>query len=436
MLIYTVKAGDTLFRLSQTYGVSVDTLVRDNQLEYPDRLVIGQALVIENGRASGGNLRMPDSCGMYTVNIGDTFFTIAETLEMPLEILLGLNPSIKKLRPGQTLCVPGAAPEGKPILVNGYCYPHITTEVLNTTAPFLTFASIFSYEVRRNGSLQPISDTALIERITSRQVAPLMVITNIDESGSFSSELAAAILRDTAVQAVLIENIRTILQEKGYRGLDVDFEYVYGADRENYNAFLERLRCMLQPLGLTLSSAVPAKTRVDQPGILYEGVDYAAHGRICDFVLLMTYDWGYKYGPPMAVSPFYRMEEVVRFAITQIPNEKVLLGMPNYGYDWPLPFVQGNAATLVRNAGAVSLAINTRSQIFFDEASKTPYFEYRANDGRQHIVWFDDARSFDAKLSLVAQYELGGIGYWNINTLFMQGWLVLRNKYAIRHMPY
>lgn len=377
MLIYTVKAGDTLYQLSRTYGVSIETIVRDNQLEYPDRLVIGQALVIE-----GGN-------------------------------------------------VPGNAAPCKTILVNGYCYPHINADVFRTTAPYLTFASIFSYEARRDGSIVPIGDTALIERITAQRVAPLMVLTNIDESGSFSSELAAAILRNDAAQQRLIANIRVTLLEKGYHGLDVDFEYVYGEDRENYNAFLKKLRDMLRPLGATLSTAVPAKTRADQPGILYEGVDYAAHGRICDFVMLMTYDWGYKYGPPMAVSPFYRMEEVVRFAVGEIPSNKVLLGMPNYGYDWALPFVQGNAATLVRNAGAISLAVNTRSQISFDERSKTPFFEYRANDGRQHIVWFDDARSFEAKLSLVEQYELGGIGYWNINTLFMQGWLVLRAMYGI-----
>lgn len=432
MLIYTVRAGDNIYALAAQFGTTAEAIARDNQLEFPNRLVVGQALVIEGGSNS------------YIVRSGDSLYSIAQAQGVPLRSLQRLNPQAAALYPGQVLRIPAALPgggSGRTILVNGYCYPHIANDVLQSTLPFLSYASVFSYEARADGSLSALGDQRVLGRITAGGAGPggtgpggtgpLMVITNIDESGSFSTALASSILRSDAAQDALTENIRDVLLQRGYRGLDVDFEYVDGADRERYNTLLRRLKEMLAPLGLPLSTAVAAKTRSNQPGILYEGADYAAHGQIVDHVLLMTYDWGYRYGPPMAVSPYHRVEEVVQYAITQIPRHKILLGMPNYGYDWALPYAQGEPATLVRNTEAVSLAASTWSEIHFDAVSRTPYFNYRDARGREHVVWFDDARSFEAKLSLVAQYGLGGIGYWNINTLFLQGWLVLGAMYGV-----
>ena len=105
-------------------------------------------------------------------------------------------------------------------------------------------------------------------------------------------------------------------QRKGYRGVDVDFEYVYGEDATAYAAFLSRLREALAPKGLPLSVALAAKTRDGQPGRLYEGHDYGLIAKAVDYALLMTYDWGYVSGPPMAVAPLPQVREVVAYALT------------------------------------------------------------------------------------------------------------------------
>ena len=87
--------------------------------------------------------------------------------------------------------------------------------------------------------------------------------------------------------------------------------------------------------------AAAPKTSDRQRGILVEGVDYAKLGENADAVFLMTYEWGYTYGPPMAVAPLDKVREVVEYALTRIPPEKIILGIPNYGYDWPLPYERG-----------------------------------------------------------------------------------------------
>src|SRR5699024_11318101 len=74
-----------------------------------------------------------------------------------------------------------------------------------------------------------------------------------------------------------------------------------------------------------------------------EAHDYAAHGEIADFSVLMTYEWGYSAGPPLPVSPINEVQKVLDYAISVMPSDKILLGQNLYGYDWTLPFVQGES---------------------------------------------------------------------------------------------
>lgn len=144
-----------------------------------------------------------------------------------------------------------------------------------------------------------------------------------------------------------------------------------------------------------------------------------------------SYEWGYTYGPAMAVSPVNMVRRVLDYAVTEIPARKILMGVPNYGYNWTLPFVQGTAAKSVTNVGAVTLAGQVGARIRFDETAQAPFFRYYDGDGKQHEVWFEDARSIRAKLRLVNEYGLAGISFWNLNSLFRTNFLVLQSMYNV-----
>ena len=147
----------------------------------------------------------------------------------------------------------------------------------------------------------------------------------------------------------------------------------------------------------------------------------------------MTYEWGYTYGPPMAVAPINNVRAVLDYAVTVIPREKIFLGIPNYGYDWTLPFVQGTSrARSISNQYAIELALQNRIAIQYDETAQAPFFHYTASDGAIHEVWFEDARSMDAKLRLIAEYSFQGAGVWNLMRPFSQIWLVLDSLYHIK----
>lgn len=134
----------------------------------------------------------------------------------------------------------------------------------------------------------------------------------------------------------------------------------------------------------------------------------------------------------MAVAPLPNVRQVLDYAITEIPREKIYLGIPNYGYNWPLPFVQGaTRAQSLSNQAAVELAVQYGAVIQYDQKAQSPWFTYTASNGTPHVVWFEDARSMSAKLRLISEYGLHGAGYWNLMRPYPQGWTVLDALYEV-----
>ena len=424
MDIHVVQRGDSLYSISRQYGVPLSQIENDNQLPDPTRLVVGQTLVI----------RYP--LQTHTVQPGQSLNSIARQYGLSIRQLQRNNPALgggSTIYPGQTLVISYRQAPENTISVNGYAYPFIDQPLLRATLPYLTFLTPFTYGIREDGSLIDLNDTELIAAATSAGTASLMHLSTLTEEGGFSNELANLVLNDSVIQNRLIENIVFTLQNKGYRGLDVDFEFVFARDAGPYAAFIRNLAQRLNPLGYPVIVALAPKTSATQRGLLYEGHDYAALGAAANEVLLMTYEWGYAYSMPMAVAPLPNVRSVVEYALSEIPANKIWLGIPNYGYDWPLPYAQGQTrATSISNRYAVQLALRYDAEIQFDERAQTPWFQYRDEQGIQHEVWFEDARSIRAKLALIPEYGLLGAGYWNLMRPFPQNWVVLSSLYNIR----
>ena len=203
-------------------------------------------------------------------------------------------------------------------------------------------------------------------------------------------------------------------------------------DRDLFTAFVRELRVRMNEEGYLVSVALAPKTSAEQPGLLYEGKDYEGLGEAANQVLLMTYEWGYRYGPPMAVAPLNKVRQVVEYALTEIPSEKILLGVPNYGYDWILPFMRGESqAVTIGHVEAVQIAISNSAVIEFDGTAQSPYFTYE-RDNVRHEVWFEDVRSLSAKYSLIKEYNLRGMAVWQIMRLFRAMWVLFDDFFEKR----
>ena len=294
MDIHVVRPGDTLYELAYQYGVPMSRLIQDNQLPDPSQLVVGQTLVIQYPRST------------YTVRSGDTLFSIARNAGVPLRQLLRNNPGLEggdRIYPGQELVLTYQQEKQGVLSVNGYAYPNIAPALLQRTLPFLSSLAPFTYRPTVRGDLIPLSDNAMVAAAQVMGVRPLLHLANLTEADSFSGELAHALLSSPEARTRLADHLMELLHRNGYRGIDVDLESIFPEDAQNYVRFLFLLRERLEPLGYPLLAALAPKTSACQQGELYQGHDYRGLGEAADGVLLMTYEWGYAFGPPMAVAP-------------------------------------------------------------------------------------------------------------------------------------
>ena len=286
MIIYVVQPGDTIDSIASYYDIGTDSIIYNNQLSYPYRLAIGQALLL-------------------TVNANN-----------------GNNDAEKRT-----------------VMSGGYAYPFIRRFTLTETLPYLTDLFVFSYGFTTEGELIPpsLDDTWMIELTLMNNTRPILTLTPFGKDGQFSNYLINVLVNSPSIQENLIDNLLGTMSGKNYGGIDIDFEYILAEDKIAFSQFVERVRIAANKAGYPVSVALAPKTSDDQPGLLYGGKDYRLLGEAANHVLLMTYEWGYTYGPPMAVAPIHKVREVVEYALTRIPAEKINLGIPNYGYDWPLP---------------------------------------------------------------------------------------------------
>ena len=427
MQIHTVRSGETVTSVAAQYGVAPDILTRYNGLTPPYRLAVGQSLLILFPAVTA------------VAGQGDTLFSLARRFQVSVLQLLRLNPQLlgsARLSQGETVVISLRDQGTRPVEVSGYAYANVREEVLRRILPYATYLVPFSYGVGTTGGLVQPRDDRLLSLARQYGAVPLLHLSTITEEGSFSTQRASALLNAPQRQQALADAVVAQMLRLGYEGLDVDFEFVGRENAADYAAFVGLLRDQVNALGYELITALAPKTSPGQPGVLYEGHDYAALAANSDALLLMTYEWGYTYGPAMAVAPLPSVRRVLDYAVTEMPPEKIFLGFPNYGYDWILPYVSGQSrARSIGNQEAVDIAIRYGAEIRYDETSQSPYFYYTDEENRVHEVWFEDARSCHAKFSLIPEYGFRGVGYWNFMRPFPVSFSLLTQMFDLVKRP-
>jgi spore germination protein len=314
-------------------------------------------------------------------------------------------------------------------------YDFISESILKTALPYLTYAIIFGYGFDANGEIIRVSDEKILNAAREIDTKVLLSLSLITESGMFDNPNLSRFMTDRIYQDTVLINMLALIREKGADGMDLDMEYIPAEYKLEFVSMIRNAETLLHNAGYVLNVAVAPKTSAAQEGVLYEAHDYAAIGDAADMVFLMTYEWGYKYGSPMAVAPLPNVKQVLDYALTEIPREKILLGIPNYGYDWRLPYIRDlTVAETISNIEAVDRSVEKRTEIQFDERSESPYYYYSDRVGllrEPHIVWFEDVRSVMEKMQLAADSGILGVGYWNVMYPFNQNFLLLASKFGI-----
>lgn len=284
MIFHEVKSGETLSQIARNYGTSVASLVAYNGIPNPEALAVGQCIVIV----------YPEL--LHTVRAGDTIFSIALQYGISVNQIYRNNPqlsSLPNLYPGEVLVIELEDDRIASFETGGYAYPDTPEELLRAQMPFMNYFMPFTYGFTFEGTLTNPTDEKLITLAHRYGRKCFLHLSTLTDEGYFSNEIASVILNNQALTDTLIDNILQEVTDKGFDGVDIDFEFVYSQDAYKYAEFVEKLRVVMNVAGYEVFVALAPKTSDDQKGLLYEGHLYRELGQAANAVLLMTYEWGY-----------------------------------------------------------------------------------------------------------------------------------------------
>lgn len=423
MDIHVVQPGDTIDTIADRYGVSADRLIRDNALSYPNQLVPGETIVITYPTQT------------YTVREGDTLESIAYTHNVTVDELLRNNPFLSDMEyifPGEILSL-GFNRIGN-VTTHGYANTYIDRKVLRKTLPYLTYLTVFNYRTTQNGEIVvEAEDSDIIQLSKEYGVIPLILMTTLSIQGQTDLEITYEVLINEESQDRLFDNIMNIIREKGYYGVNISAQFINTSNQELFNNYVKNLSTRLRNEGFITMITINPRIEMVNDEVTFERINYSEIDREVDAITFLQYKFGFNFGPPSPVTSIYSLSIFLDNVISQIPSEKIYVGIPVIGYDWELPYIPGySKASSLTLDSVMNLARNVGAIIEFDEVSKTPYFQYEnIGDKIPHEVWFVNAITINEMLKMIAEKGIIGTGVWNIMSYFTQQWLVINSQYEI-----
>ena len=273
-----------------------------------------------------------------------------------------------------------------------------------------------------DGGLTLTEPSSAVQDLLVEGDAVVIPVVQNFRDGAWQGQQIAAVLTDPEAA----ERHRTALVdaalEQGWDGVDIDYEELPPTAGPRFADFLAALADDLHAHDLVLSVAVPARSHDDDSGTL--AYSYQAIGAAADTVRVMAYDHAWSGSEAGAVAPLWWVRDVVAYAVDRVPPEKLMLGLATYGYDW----VDDEGVSLPA-ADAVALARRVDAEPRWDEESAASTFDYEEG-GRQHTVWFEEARSLAAKQDVAVRAGLRGVVLWQLGGEDPDVWTVVGDATA------
>ncbi len=420
LILHKVQEGDTMSTIAEQYQIPVQRLAEENLISPDIKLNIGQFIIIAYPKQT------------YIVQQGDTLGDIAVANGVTVMELLRNNPSLlgrDYLEVGEELVI-SYDRKDEEIKVNGMTFSFIKESVLKKTLPFLTYITVFGYQVDENGNLKYVDDQHIINMAIDYGVVPLMLVSSINEFGIGSIDVTHKLFNNQELQTKLIDNIIQTMEIKGYLGVVFGFQVILEEDLSLYIDFIDYASILLRDREYSVGVVLIPSTFGYEQGQPYVETYFSELGEAVDSAILISYQWATNYIPSSLQTSYIFQKEYLEVVKAQISPEKIYLGISRIAYDFELPYVEGESmASALSVPAALLLASQYDSEIYYDEDTKYAYFLYNIS-GVDHIVWFIDPRQLDAILELIEQNGLGGIAVWNI-MIYFRFWHLINMQYKI-----
>ena len=300
-------------------------------------------------------------------------------------------------------------------------------DAILANADVFSEVSPFWYRVEADGLVVPFTtglgtsyeDPVILSFLRSRGILVIPTVANV-LNGVWDGTMVSGILADSTVTAVNISSLVQLAVANGYDGIDLDYENLAASDRTAFTNFTTQLAAALHANGKVLTVNVYAKTAEPGDWAGPQAQDWWALGQVADQVRIMTYEYHWATSAPGPVSPVNWVSEVLSFGRSRIPSNKIIQGLPLYGYDW----VGQSGVDHVWDE-TMALAAQYGATINWDAASASPWFQYTVKRTR-HTVWFENAPSAEAKMHANAALDLAGLAVWRLGGEDPDVWSAVR----------
>jgi len=274
----------------------------------------------------------------------------------------------------------------------------------------------FAFMLQPDGKFTGQINKVALQEATTRGIAPLILFHNFNGK-IFDPLPLRSILSSTVSQRNCIRQMINLLPPN-VAGVQVDFESVEAPYRTQFLTFLDSLSASLHERGLLLTIAIPAKrSEWEAPGY-----DFAGIGRVCDSITIMTYDEHYSGGEAGPIASLPWMTEALDYAVRYIPRDKILLGIPVYGYDW-----SSESTGMLPMRDIPELVARTNARTLWSDPAVEPYFYYWQKRVK-HTVWYENELSAKIRFAFVKSYRLRGIAIWRLGYETSRFWQELTTK--------
>jgi spore germination protein len=282
---------------------------------------------------------------------------------------------------------------------------------MKSFAKSMTGVGPFWYKATKDGSIETKDSQIVYDTARDLKLKMYPLITN--KTGS-TEEL----LGNPEVRSKAIDNIVKLVQEKQYDGINIDFELLPPAQRDNLTSFMAELYPKMQ--GINKAVIISVFPQVDVAEDVSGAYNYPELAKNADFLQIMTYDHHWSTSKPGPIAPIDWYEKNIKYAIDNCGGpQKVIIGVGLYGYDWV-----GKEGETITYVDAIVRAEQHEAKIMYDETVQAPHFSYK-----DHEVWFENDKSIAAKLDIIAKYNPAGIALWRLGQEQPEVWPLIDSKF-------
>ncbi|HYO19673.1 MAG TPA: glycosyl hydrolase family 18 protein [Dermatophilaceae bacterium] len=303
------------------------------------------------------------------------------------------------------------------------------TESIVQQAQGLSGASPQAYEIGAEGEIVPRFQppgVSLQQELDSLRDAGVPIIPSITNTsdGSWSTERIQRILHDPVLLQQHIDAVVAFVRAEDFAGVDIDIEELEAEDREAFSSYIAQLADALHADDRILAVDVFAKDSDAGYDERNRAQDYAALGRSVDQLRIMAYDYHWSTSTAGPIAPLDWVRSVLQYAVSQVPPEKIVLGLPTYGYSWADGGQEGKLSSWLQAYGASK---EFDAPVQWDSSSQSPWLTYTDAQGAQQVVWFENSYSLKAKMDLARSYDVGGVFIWLVGDVDDGIWAVVED---------